>query len=222
MSQTDSFVDEVTEELRRDRLFRLFRRWSPYVIALLVLLVAASAWNEWRKAALEAEREAAGDALLAATRAATPEARLTSLEALRGGVAAGMLALRFAEAGALATAGRADDAAVRFQALADDQDLDPIYRDLARLRLLALRGSAMAPAERIALLDAMTGPDAPFRLLALEGRAIAHHEAGDADKAAQNLRSILADPFATEALRGRTVEFLNAIGGSAEPAPAQQ
>jgi len=28
MSQSDSFIDEVTEELRRDQLFRALKRWG--------------------------------------------------------------------------------------------------------------------------------------------------------------------------------------------------
>ncbi|MEL6318680.1 MAG: hypothetical protein AAFR16_13700, partial [Pseudomonadota bacterium] len=37
--ETDTFIDEVTEELRRDRLFALFKRYGPFAIGAVVLLV---------------------------------------------------------------------------------------------------------------------------------------------------------------------------------------
>ena len=50
MSQNESFIDEVSEELRRDRLFALFRRWAWLGILIVVVAVGGAAWNEWRKA----------------------------------------------------------------------------------------------------------------------------------------------------------------------------
>ena len=48
MSDTDSFIDEVNEEVRRDRMFNLFRRDGWIAVAAVLLLVGGAAWNEWR------------------------------------------------------------------------------------------------------------------------------------------------------------------------------
>jgi len=32
MSDTDSFINEVTEEVRRDRLYGMFRRWGWFAL----------------------------------------------------------------------------------------------------------------------------------------------------------------------------------------------
>ena len=50
MSDSDSFIDEVTEEVRRDRLFLLLRRWGWIGALLIVVVVGGAAWNEYRKA----------------------------------------------------------------------------------------------------------------------------------------------------------------------------
>ena len=42
MSDTDSFIDEVSEEVRRDRLFVLMRKWGWIPILLVVLLVGGA------------------------------------------------------------------------------------------------------------------------------------------------------------------------------------
>jgi fermentation-respiration switch protein FrsA (DUF1100 family) len=42
VSDTDSFIDEVTEEVRRDRLFGLMKRYG-WIAALAVLLIVGGA-----------------------------------------------------------------------------------------------------------------------------------------------------------------------------------
>ena len=64
MSNTDSFIDEVTEEVRRDRLFGYFRRYSWIPAVVIVALVGGTAYNEWSKAQVAQVAQARGDALL--------------------------------------------------------------------------------------------------------------------------------------------------------------
>jgi hypothetical protein len=33
VSETDSFIQEVTEEVRHDRMFRLWKKYGPYAVA---------------------------------------------------------------------------------------------------------------------------------------------------------------------------------------------
>ncbi|MEM9242349.1 MAG: hypothetical protein AAGB07_20465, partial [Pseudomonadota bacterium] len=79
MSDTDSFIEEVTEEVRREKLFRMVKRYGWIAVLLVILLVGGATWNELRKAS---EREAAqnfGDAIIAAL---SPEDRLERADAL--------------------------------------------------------------------------------------------------------------------------------------------
>jgi len=212
VSQSDSFVEEVTEELRRDRLFAFFRRWGPYVIAVLVLIVAFSAWNEYRKARALAEREARGDALRAALAIEDPAARLSALDKLVAAEDSPSAVLRLARAVGMAAAGDTDGAVAALKALAGDDAVDVVYRDAAKLRLLAL-DAAMSAEDRIAMLDGMIGPDAPYRLLALEARAVIVLGQGEKDKAIADLRTILTDPAAAPSLQARAFELFRAAGG---------
>jgi len=65
MSNTDSFIEEVTEEVRRDKLFALMRKWGWLVALIIVGLVGGAAYNEWSKARSQAQAQAFGDAVLA-------------------------------------------------------------------------------------------------------------------------------------------------------------
>ena len=75
MSQNESFIDEVTEELRRDRLFALFRRWAWLAVLLVLLVVGLAAWNEWQKARRASAAQALGDGISAALETPDPGAQ---------------------------------------------------------------------------------------------------------------------------------------------------
>ena len=79
MSNPDSFIEEVTEEVRRDRLFNLMRRYGWIAITAVVLLVVGAAYNEWQKARDMTAAQAFGDAVLTAIEAPTPEERAAGL-----------------------------------------------------------------------------------------------------------------------------------------------
>lgn len=58
MSNSDSFIDEVTEEVRREKTFGYIKRYGWIVGLAVVVVVGGAAWNEWNKAQAQAEAEA--------------------------------------------------------------------------------------------------------------------------------------------------------------------
>ena len=207
MSQSDSFIEEVTDELRRDRLFALLRRWAWVGVLAVLLIVGGAAVREWRLARAQAEAEARGDALLAAFEAGDAEA-VAAVPA--EGAADGVVAL-------LAAAADPEAAAARLEAVAADPALPPRYRDLAVLKAVMATPDA-AVEERRARLEAIAGPGAPYRLLAEEQLALLAVEAGDADAALARLAAILEDAEATPGLRERARQLVVALGGSLDAA----
>ena len=63
-SNPDSFIDEVTEELRRDRLFAAFRKYGWIGGLVVVLIVGGAAWREYTNAQFDARAQNFGDALI--------------------------------------------------------------------------------------------------------------------------------------------------------------
>ena len=82
VSNTDSFIDEVTEEVRRDRLFGVMRRYGWIAVLAILMLVGGAAWNEWRKAQDRAAAQALGDAVLSALAIQDRGARAAALDAI--------------------------------------------------------------------------------------------------------------------------------------------
>ena len=69
VSASDSFIEEVTEEGRRDRLFAMIRRYGWIAVLAVLTLVGGAAWNEWRKAQDVAAAQTLGDGIVAALEA---------------------------------------------------------------------------------------------------------------------------------------------------------
>jgi hypothetical protein len=217
MSQNENFIDEVFDDLRRDRLFALFRRWAWLALLLVLLVVGLAAWYEWRKARETAEARALGDAIVAALALPDPAARAEALALIEGDADARAL-IGLLAAGATAAADDNAVATVALGAEASRTDSDPRWSHLAALKLVLLESGTLPPEERIARLEPLTASGAPYRLLALEQTALARVELGETDQALAILRDVVADGAVSEGLRLRASQMIVALGGSAEPA----
>jgi len=125
----------------------------------------------------------------------------------------------------LATETGKTDAAAGVKAydeIAADSSVDPLFRDIARLRAAYLLVDSATPAEIESRISALTGANAPFRNSAKEALALAYFRAGDKAKARALYTEILADPQVTSALAGRA-QMMQALTaeGAATPAKTQ-
>ena len=219
MHNNDSFIDEVSEEVRRDKLFAGLRRYAWLITALVVLLVGGAAVNEWLKLHRASRAETAGEAFRAAYAEPDPATRAADLGDLAASNARAAVLAKLAEAGAKAEAGDAAGAAALLGEVAGDGGAGELYRSLAALQRVMLLGASMDASEREATLELLVNPGAPFRPLALEQRALMHLDAGDKPAAIADLEAVLAEPTASEALLGRARQLIIAAGGTL-PVPA--
>jgi hypothetical protein len=207
---SDSFIDEVSDELRRDRLFALMRRWGWVAVLAVVLIVGGAAWNEWRKASQNARAEAFGDALRAATGDAD---RLAAIPA-RGAEQRAVVAM--ARAGALIGQDDTDAAVATLAAMADDPEIEPLYRDLARLKAMSLDPAWPGPEARAAVMAELSAPGAPFRPLAMELAALELLAAGDREAARVAFDRLAEEPELPRNLAVRVAQMRAVLGPGGE------
>ncbi|MDP5084124.1 MAG: hypothetical protein NWQ23_01800 [Yoonia sp.] len=214
MSDTDSFINEVTEEVRREKLYGYLRRYGWIGIACVLLLVGGAAFNEYRNAQARDAAQATGDALLTALEESDPAARAQAMAAVNGAGSAAAVALLL-QAATQQEAGDNAGAATTLNALAVNPDAPEMYRDLAAFKAAILPSDDVAA--RKAALEALAQPGQTFRLLALEQIAYIALSAGDRDEAIAVLRQIEEDAAVTRGLRERVQTLMVALG---EPLPA--
>ena len=211
LSNPDSFIDEVTEEVRRDRLFRLFRKYGWIGVVIILGLVGGTAWTEWSKSRADARAEAFGDAVIDALDQGTPEERREALAAVPADAGqSGLLGLIMAS-------DPDEDKAATLAALdkvANDAGLSPAYRDLAVLRRVLVAGADQPLADRRTALDGIAAPGRPYRVLAEEQLGYLLIEEGKTDEAITALTALLQDQEASGSLRARLGQVVTALGGT--------
>lgn len=222
MSDTDSFIEEVSEEVRRDRLYGLMKRWGWLPVLIVIALVGGTAYNEWRKAEERAVAQALGDAIIGAASTPDPAERLDALrgvEDLATGAAIAPVALL--EASSQLESGDIRGAVTTLEPLTTDMDLPAVYRDLAALRLVSLGEEATPQSIRADLIDRITAPGAPYRSLGLEQLALLQIEQGDRDAAIATLQGLLLEDGVTDNMIARVAQLLTSLGADASSAGTQ-
>jgi hypothetical protein len=211
LSNPESFIDEVTEEVRRDRLFRLFRKYGWIGVVLVLAVVGGAAWNEWTKARDAARAQAFGDAVVDALDLGTPEERRAALAAVPAdGEQSGLLQLILAS-------DPEEDRATALAALekvAADTSLPVSYRDLAVLRRVLVGGAELALADRRTALQGISAAGRPYRSLAEEQLAYLLIEEKKPQDAIALLSALVQDQEASGALRARAGQVITALGGT--------
>jgi hypothetical protein len=213
MANTDSFIDEVSEEVRRDRLFAFFRKWAWLAVLIVVVVVGGATFVEYRRAQTEAAAEAFGDALIAALEADGAEARVGALEAITPPTAEGAVLVALLSAGEVAGDDDRAAAAARLRATAELPDLPRRFRDLALLKAHLLHPEA--PEQARLVLSVLADPGAPYAALAEEQLALMDIADGDTEAGIERLRRLEIAASATPALQQRAGQLILALESGA-------
>lgn len=213
-NQNDSFIDEVTDELRRDRLFNLFRRYGWIAILVILAIVGGAIWYEWTASRDQAEAQAWGDAVLSAEGTGDP-AELLKVDP-QGSTDRETLAALLA-AGRLAESDEKVAATEALSGLSEGRATSDILNELAQLKLVMLQGTDMDATKRDEILSHLSRSGAPFELLALEQKAAALIGAGRTDDAISLIQQIQDMPGLSQGLRRRLSEMMIGLGVEPEP-----
>lgn len=213
MSNSENFIDEVTDDLRRDRLFAALRKYGWIGIVAVVAIVGGTAYTEYAKIAKADKAQAFGDAVMDAMDLGDPEDRRTALAAVPAqDTQQVVLQLLLASD----PVENRDASIAALTALANDASQPQGYRDLAQLRLVVLQGKDSALAERRMVLEAIAVPGRAYRTLAQEQLAYLLVEEGKTQDALAALTRLTTDQEAPMGLRARVQQMIVALGGEVE------
>mgnify|MGYP001809586547 CR=1 FL=1 len=215
-------VREIEEDIRKERMAKLWRRFRVPVIAVAVLVIAGvGAWRGW-VGYQQAQSARSGDRFMAAVDLSRQGQHREAADAFAAlsrdgsGGYPGLAAIRAAVE--TARAGNIQAAVEALDRVAADTGLAPATRDVARLRAAMLLVDSAAPADIDRRLEPLAVDSSAFRALARERMGLAAMRAGDRPKAARLFDQFATDPDATQAMRNR-VQLLLAIlaGDGVEP-----
>jgi hypothetical protein len=221
-----NFIREIDEEVRRDQMLKLWQRYGHYIVGLAVLVVlATAAWRgfEWYENRERAKAGARYEQALTLGESGKQADAKREFAAIAKDAPSGYRTLARFRLAAEAGKRSAADGVKAFDEIAADSSVDPVLRDLAKLRAAFLLVDTAPAAEIAARVAPLTGAQAPFRNSAKEALALAYFRAGDKAKARGLYAEILADPAVTASLanRAQVMQALTADEAPAKPATTQ-
>lgn len=205
--------DEVDEDVRRERMQALAKRYGPIVGGgLTLVIVAVGALTFWRQYQADQQAEA-GARYLEAARAQVADStagRDVFQDLTADGPAGYPLLARFKHAEALAAAGDRKGAIATLNE-AEAIDGPERYKELARLMALGLRSYDESPETLLPLVEPLAAPGRPWRPLAQEQAAMLEWKLGRLDAARARFEALSADLSAPVGVRARADAALTAL-----------
>jgi hypothetical protein len=204
---------EVDEEVRRERLKKLWDRYGIYLVALAVLIVAAmGGWRgyEYWAAKQAAAAGAAFETALNLSEAGKHAEAETAFAKIAAEAPAGYRALARLQAATALAQVKPADAVKAYDELAADASLDATLRDVAGLRAGMLLVDTAALSEMRRRLDPLTEPSRTFRHSARELLALSAWRNHDFTAARRYIDMIANDAETPPGARARA-DVLSAL-----------
>jgi hypothetical protein len=206
---------EIDEDLRRDNLAQLWKKYGNYVIGLAVLIVVATAaivgWRAYQDKQRETQGGEYASALDLARQGKDADAAAAFAALAQKADAGRALLARFEEAASKVNTGDVADAIALYDRMAADNSMDPAFRDVATLLSARYTIDKGDPQTAIAKLQPLAAPASAWRGLALEMIALAELKAGDKSKAQKDFDSLGKDTTAPQAVRQRAAAMAEAL-----------
>lgn len=195
--KNDTLLREVDEELRRERLEKLWDRYGIYVVLAAALFVLGVAGSQYMKTRNVAASQAAGaryeEALRLSAEGKAEEAAKAFSALVESGPQGYATLARLQLAGAAVEAGRTADAVAIYDALARDGGVDALLIGYAQYQAAALRAGEADFTEMQNRLNDLTADTSPWRYSARELLGLAALKAGRTEDARKAFEQLLAD-----------------------------
>lgn len=208
----DQFIQEVEEDLKRDRQLELWRKYGVWATALGLLLVigvaAYQGWRNYQRGQQYQYGQSYAQALALLNKGKDAEAR-AEFGKLADEAVSGYAELALLQRAALlAKGGDGAGAAALYRQLADDTGADELFRDLAVILAALITADNADPRDLTARLAPLTVPGNPWRYSALEVTALLAQRQGDQARAKEIYQSLADDAKAPQGMRARAAEML--------------
>lgn len=222
----ETFLREVDDELRRERMNQTVARYGWWIVAGMVLVLAAIGGIFWYRAYQRDLAEARGESLLNALdslEAGNRNAANAQLDALAESGSPGYRAAAlFARANAQIAANDTAAAVATLGAIVADESLEEPYRQAALVRQTQLEFDRLQPAQVVQRLASLARPGQPFFGAAGEMVGVAQLRMNRPDLAGQLFARIGRDETVPPSIRTRAIQMAGSLGVNALPEPPVQ
>lgn len=215
-----ALLQEIDEDLARQRAEKLWKQYGPTIITVCVLIVALTAAVTWYKSykIQTAQKVTASYIDIIKNPSEKPEEYMAALEKFAG-ESKGKTQATFAKLEEAAFAlenGKKDKAVEIYNALAADQSADPVFRQFADLLYVQTELDTGDVATLEARLAPLMKDDAPWRFSAKEYAGYLAIRAGDKEKAKTLFAQLRDGAEVPGSMTARAVDVLNWLGAGSK------
>lgn len=213
---TDLLIKEVDEDLRQERLDKLWKKHGTLVSAVAVgIVLAVAAYQGWTAWDVKQRQESSlrySEAGMLFEQGRKDEAAEVLGQLQKDGTKGYRVLAEMRLADLRQQQGDFAGAAAIYQRLAGDSAVDRVYRDMAAIRAAYLTLDSVDPAALDKSMEPLAVESSSWRHSAREIQALAALRRGDAARAAELYAKIAEDAAAPQGLRARAAEMMAATG----------
>ncbi len=205
----ESLFREVDEEVRRERLAKLWAQYGNLVLAVSIVVILGVAgtkgWQYWKRHQAEAAGQSYFAALALQAEGKAEEAGKALTDVITGGHAGYATLARLQAAAQLSGEGETDEAVKAYDAISGDVNAPAELRDLARVRAGYLLAGTASLEDLQSRLQSLDSPGNPWLNSVREIKATAAYRLGDYQTADRLMNEVIADPTAPQTARQRAL-----------------
>lgn len=223
----ETFLREVDENLRRDRLRDFGKKYGAlFGVAIALFLLASGGfiwWQQHKVQRSEQQAEQLAEVFKNIGSGTTGDAP-KQLDAMsENGSKAVRATAMFTRAALAVQENDLKLATAKYREIAEDSSLPQPYRDAALLRQTSLEFDSLQPEQVIERLQPLAKPGTPWFGTAGEMTALALIKQGQSGQAAQLFAAIAKDKTVPDPIRSRAVQMASSLGVDVSAAlpPAQ-
>ncbi len=210
MVETENFIKEIREEVRKDKLFKTLRRYRWILSGLIFGIILVVSGYEYYKYNRKISSEANGQLLfnyIESIENVTEEDLNVSSDSFVASIA------KLHKAKLLVEQGNHDLAKKLYEEVIQSPGLDDFFKKYSILMLYLLSpAESLSDSNKIKSLDELSAPDSPFQILALEQKLLLFLKLNEIEKAKNYISLIDENPGVTSEQLERIKEVKELYG----------
>ena len=191
MVETESFIKEVSEEVKRDKLFKILNKFKWPLFALIILLIGAVGGYEYYKFSKKARAQKNGEFLVSAIENLKNKGQTVS-EDIDNRLLSVLVKLN--EAKYFEEKGDVKSATAAYEYIISKHGENKFFNHYSKFQLYLMNpAESLSDKKKIDVLDELSVPDGPLKLLALEQKLYLYVKISDLDNIKSHVKLILSD-----------------------------
>ncbi|MFL2796100.1 MAG: hypothetical protein ACJZ81_00010 [Paracoccaceae bacterium] len=191
MVESESFIKEVSEEVKRDRLFKALNKFKWPLFALIVLLVGAVGGYEYYKFDKKSRAQKNGEFLISAIESLKENGQPVT-EKIDNKFTS--VLIKLSEAKYFEEKGDMKSASAAYNHIISKYGENKFFNHYSKFQLYLMDpAKSLGDVKKIKILDELSAPDSPLKLLALEQKLYLYVKINDLENIKSQVDLILSD-----------------------------